>query len=79
MMRLGCTILWVVGVEDSVIPRAITEAEIIASMYSDSTLLTHTQATQEQIKQHVKNHDALHMATHSEYRPENPAFSRVKL
>jgi CHAT domain-containing protein len=65
----------VVGVEDSVIPQAVSEAEIIASMYPDSTLLTHTQATQEQIK----NHDALHMATHSEFRPENPAFSRVKL
>ncbi|HIM91812.1 MAG TPA: CHAT domain-containing protein [Dehalococcoidia bacterium] len=42
------------------------------------TLLVEEDATQGQLINLVADHDALHLASHSRFSEENPAFSRVK-
>jgi CHAT domain-containing protein len=60
------------------IPQAVTEAQSIAQAWSGHILIE-DEATLVNLKQQAGNHKILHLATHGEFRPDNPLFSGLAL
>lgn len=76
----------IVGNPDKSLPNAEAEARKIATLYSTapvtsrtSTLLLGAQATEPQVRSDAQRVDVLHVATHGQYNPINPLFSRLEL
>ncbi len=62
------------------LPGAEEEARVIAAMAgTDATLRLRASATESYIKRAARNHGALHLASHGEFRPEAPLASRLLL
>ncbi len=69
----------VVGVADDTIPYAVEEAEGVASLFPDATLLVGKEATHQRIQSLAATHDMLHLASHAVFRNDNPTFSGIPL
>ncbi|MBE2221039.1 MAG: CHAT domain-containing protein [Anaerolineae bacterium] len=60
------------------IPQAVGEAQTIAETWSGYTLLE-GEATVGNLKEQAAHYKILHLATHGEFRPDNPLFSGLAL
>lgn len=69
----------VMGVEDEHAPWIRTEAESIARCHGDPTLLLNDDATADALAALAPAHDIIHLACHGLNRPDNPAFSALRL
>ncbi|MBK8988082.1 MAG: CHAT domain-containing protein [Chloroflexi bacterium] len=63
---------------DGRLPHAPHEAQSIAQMWGGTTLLEQ-EATLENLRQHTASYRLIHLATHGEFRPDNPLFSGLAL
>lgn len=61
------------------LPHAETEAESLAAIWPSSSLLLGDQATLESLRRGCSQADILHLATHGDFRGDNPLFSGLAL
>jgi tetratricopeptide (TPR) repeat protein len=69
----------VVGIDDPGLLWIGYELDAVRSAWPDATVLRGRKATERALRRRVGRIDALHLATHSVFRADNPAFSSVKL
>ena len=69
----------VLGVDDPNLPWVAREIEAVARAWPRATVLRGKRATGRALRHHAGTFDALHLATHANFRADNPAFSSVRL
>lgn len=69
----------ILGIPDDRAPYIADEAEAIHGLLPGSRLLTGNQATLSELKEAGPQSRFLHIATHGHFRPDNPAFSSIRL
>ena len=69
----------ILGVEDEHAPWIRAEAESVAGIAPSATLLLNEAATVDALEQLAASHDVIHLACHGLNRPDNPAFSALRL
>lgn len=67
------------GAKSMDLPFAEKEAERLRFVFPDLKLLTGREATETWIREHLGEYGVVHIASHGEYKPENPLFSAVLL
>jgi CHAT domain-containing protein len=74
----GCNLLAVGHSYQGRLPFTVQEAEMIAGMWNGQVLLEE-QATLGELRQRALECRILHLATHGDFRPDNPLFSGLAL
>lgn len=69
----------VMGVPDAKAPLIQDEVEVVAKMLPGSELFVGEEATQEILRKKGGNSRAIHIATHGNFRQDNPMFSGIRL
>ena len=67
------------GLPDAQIPRVRDEVRAIAAQFDQAETLLDEQATPAALRQRAPGADAIHLACHGEFRPDNPLFSALHL
>lgn len=67
------------GVPDERIPRVRDEIVALASLFAEPTVLLDRQATLAALLAHAPSADVLHLASHGQFRSDNPLFSSLRL
>ena len=68
-----------VGVPEDDIPRVGDEVAMLSQRFSRAMTLTGSRATRAEVRANVRDMDVLHLACHSQFRPDNPLFSALRL
>jgi CHAT domain-containing protein len=68
-----------VGVPDDDIPHVSEELATLSQRFPRATTLTGIHATRAEVRANVRDIDVLHLACHSQFRPDNPLFSALRL
>ena len=68
-----------VGYADEQIPMAESEAESVAAIFSDSTLLIGDRADSTSFLSTAPSADGIHLACHGQFRADNPMYSSLHL
>ena len=69
----------VVGVADELIPEAAAEAQQVAQVLPQATVLLNEQATLAALRERSMDCDIVHLACHGLFRAGNPMFSSLKM
>lgn len=67
------------GVADDQAPQVRDELHVLADVFPSSTVLADVEATLTALQEHAPRADVLHLASHGQFRPDNPLFSALKL
>ncbi len=67
------------GVSDARAPRVRDEIESLAALFPMATALVENRATLAALHRHAPAADIVHLASHGQFRPDNPLFSSVRL
>lgn len=68
-----------VGVEDSRIPYVAEEIASLRELWPQSAVLQNEAATFSSFRSHVEKANLVHVATHADFRQDNPMFSSIRL
>lgn len=71
--------LLLVGLPDPSIPDVGSEIDALSAMFADSTVLVGEAATQHAFLDNAPTADVIHLASHAEFRQDNPLFSAIRL
>ncbi len=67
------------GLPDEWTPRVREEVAAIAPLFSQATILNDDAATMEHLRAALPSADVVHLASHGQFRPDNPLFSSIRL
>jgi CHAT domain-containing protein len=69
----------VMGIPDERAPEILSEVQSVASLLPHTELFVGPQATADVLRQRGANSSLLHIATHGNYRQDNPMFSGIRM
>jgi CHAT domain-containing protein len=69
----------VIGVPDERAPSISSEVRQVAALFPGSVVLEGAAATSEAFTRHCRDAQRVHLASHAVFRPDNPAFSAIRL
>jgi CHAT domain-containing protein len=67
------------GLPDARTPRVREEVAILAPLFPEAVTLLEAQATRTALQAQAPTADVIHLASHGQFRPDNPLFSSLQL